>query len=148
MKAIDRRAAEEWAVAHGYTLNSRGLPGLRDSDQIERFTIPKDAGQRVALVKGHMRAFRDEEEVCIWIYDWSVWPSGQWEHVYDRFRLSYGISGTIADYPAHIIPKIEFEAAISTVVYSVLMLWDCHVLGLSGRPFAFYSHDEFGKKNS
>jgi hypothetical protein len=146
MRAIDRRSAEAWAQAHGYELDSRMLPALRDSDEIERFSIPQDAGKRVSIVRGHLRMFESEEEVCVWIYDWNVWPSGQWHHLFDRFRHSYGITHSLDERPCHLIPRKEFDATISTVVYSVLMLWDCHVLAPSGRPFAFYSHDEFGRK--
>lgn len=146
MKALERHAIEMWSESRGYGLNARALPALRDCDELERFTIPRDAGQRVALVRGHMRAFQDEDEVCVWLHDWSVWPSGQWEHLFRRFRASYGISESLEERPGHLIRKKEFDAAVSTVVYSVLMLWDCHVLGSSGRPFVFYSHDEFGRK--
>jgi hypothetical protein len=146
MKAIDRVSAKSWCEAHAFAVNARGLPAMDGAD--EGFSIPKDAGARVALVRGHMRAFREEEEVCIWLDDWNVWPSGQWEHLFLRFRLSYDISASLEERPCLLIQKNNFDAAISAVIYSVLMLWDCYVLGASGRQFAFYSHDEVGKKRA
>jgi hypothetical protein len=95
-----------------------------------------------------MDAVKEEAEICVWLYDWSVWPSGQWEHLFHRFRASYGITEDIMSRPAHHVRPEEFEAATSIAIYSILMLWDCHVLGASGRPFLFYSHDEYGKRRA
>src|SRR6185369_350895 len=146
MKAFDRASAKSWCEARAFAMDARGLPALDGA--VEEFSIPKDAGARVALVRGHMRAFREEEEVCVWLHDWSVWPSGQWEHLFQRFRISYGISESLEQRPCLLIRKKDFDAAISAVIYSVLMLWDCYVLASSGRQFAFYSHDEVGKKSA
>ncbi|MEM0966083.1 MAG: hypothetical protein AAGJ81_08055 [Verrucomicrobiota bacterium] len=146
MKAIDKTAAKEWCEAHDFEIDSGGLPSLIPTT--EKFSIPEDAGARVALVRGHMRAFCDEEETCVWLNDWSVWPSGQWEHLFQQFRLSYGISEKLAELPCQLIQKKEFDATVSTVIYAVLMLWDCYVLGASGQRFVFYSHDEVGLKSA
>jgi hypothetical protein len=146
MRALDRSGAEEWCRAHGYGLNSRSLPALRDSDDCITFPIPADASQRVGLARSDMEAFKEEEELCVWLHDWSVWPSGQWEHLFRRFRASYGIAEDLIARPAHLVSREEFDAAVSIAVYSTLMLWDCHVLGASGRSFLFYSHDEYGRK--
>jgi len=146
MEAIDRDSAKSWCDAHGYAIDKRGLPALEGAGA--DFSIPKDAGARVALVRGHMRAFEQEGEICIWLHDWNVWPSGQWEHLFQRFRLSYGISESLEARPCHLLRKKDFEAAVSIVTYSALMLWDCYVLGGSRRAFAFYSHDEVGKKSA
>lgn len=148
MTAIDLPTLKEWCQKRGYDLGGRGLPAFRDTDNCETFTIPPDAGQRVALVRTHLAQFSNEDETCLWLDDWSVWPSGQWHHAFERFRLSYGISEPLISRPGHLVLKGGFEAAISVAVYSVLMLWDCYVLGSSGRPFLFYSHDEYGKKGT
>ena len=146
MIAIDLHTVQTWSHDHGYALSGFGLPAFRDIEHCDTFDIPPDAGQRVALVREHLSVFREEVEICVWLHYWSVWPSGQWHHIFDRFRLSYGVAETLIAKPGHLIPKAEFEVAISIVVYSVLMLWDCHVLGVSGRPFLFYCHDEYGKR--
>jgi hypothetical protein len=95
-----------------------------------------------------MIEFRAETEICVWLYDWDVWPSGQWHHLFQRFRASYGLADDLLSRPAHVVRGEEIEAATSIAVYAALMLWDCHVLGASGRPFLFYSHDEFGKRRA
>ena len=146
MKALTRQESEAWAKAHGYDLDYASLPALRSADQLTSFVIPEDAGKRVALVRGDMRAFSSEREVCIWIHDWNVWPSGQWAHLFDQFRRAYGIFDTFEQRPCHVISNQDFDASISIAVYSVLMLWDCHILASSGLPYLYYSHDEFGRK--
>jgi len=144
MKAVDQFAVKTWCEAHGFALDERGRPIQCGSDY---FRIPNDAGARVALVKGDLRAFQNEDQICVFIDDWSVWPSGEWMHIFERFRLSYGITEPLIEKSGHIIQKEDFDAVTSLAIYSVLMLWDCYVLGSSGRTFLFYSHDEVGNKN-
>jgi hypothetical protein len=146
MKTLEHVAGRSWCESRGYAFDARGLPVLRHGDGLQQFVIPPDAGQRVAMAKQQMEIFRKEDDVCIWIYDWDVWPSGQWEHLFHRFRLSYGITEGLAERSWHLVPKSDFDAALSIAIYSVLMLWDCHVFGSSGTPFLFYSHDEIGRK--
>ena len=148
MKAIARETAQAWCIAHGFPIGDFELPTMRSADNLEEFEIPEDAGKRVALVRGHMQSFKDEEEICVWLCDWDVWKSGQRWHIFDRFRLSYGVNESISKKPGHILLKKDFETAISLVTFSVLMLADCHVLGSSGRSYIFYSHDEYGKKTA
>jgi len=144
MKALDKFAVKTWCETHGFALDECGRPKQFGRDS---FRIPKDAGERVALVQNDLCAFRNEDQICVIIDDWGVWPSGQWMHIFERFRLSYGISEPLIEKSAHIIQKKDFDALTSLTIYSVLMLWDCYVLGSSGRTFLFYSHDEIGNKN-
>ncbi|MBK8476328.1 MAG: hypothetical protein IPL39_08395 [Opitutaceae bacterium] len=145
MKAVDLSTAQAWCAEHGFAIGEFGLPALRGADGLKEFAIPEDAGKRVALVRGHMRRFEKEEEVCIWLDDWDVWQSGQRWHIFERFRLSYGVGESIMQRPCHLIQKEEFDTAISIAVFAVLMLADCHILGSSGGVYTFYSHDEWGK---
>lgn len=143
MKIIDKQTAAKWCEEHGISVNERGLPAVSKQKTNVDFSIPKDAGARTALVKEHMEKALTGSSCIVWLNDWSVWPSGQWQHLFDRFRLSYGCSDHLIDKPAHIIEKDEYDAAISIVIYSVLMLWDCYVITDKGL-WIFYSHDEVG----
>ena len=105
MTVLDKSSAQAWCLAHGFLLYDRNLPALRKTGDIDQFSIPQDAGARVALVRGHMQAFQDEDQVCVWVDDWDVWPSGQHWHIFERFRLSYGIAETIASKPCHLVPR-------------------------------------------
>jgi len=148
MKAIEAAKAKQWCQEHGFPLSENGLPAWRQEDGLEDFSIPPDAGARVALVREHMDALKKEEELCIWLDDWDVWQSGQRWHIFERLLISYGISDAIIERPAYIIQKKDFEAGLSVVTFAVLMLADCYVLGSSGRLYLFYSHDEIGHKRA
>ena len=96
------------------------------------FTIPQDAGQRTAMVKGQMERLKGKAWLLIWVDDWSVWPSGRWHHVFTRLRLSCGCVAPLIEKPAHLVEAAEHEAAVSVAVYSVLMLWGCYVISDGG----------------
>ena len=88
MKALSRPEGVLWCQANRVALNDRGLPELADADF--EFKIPPDAGKRIYLAKQAMEAFANEATVLVWIDDWSVWPSGQRMHIFDRLWISYG----------------------------------------------------------
>lgn len=144
MKAIDKETARRWCTNHGFVWGDGDFPVRRGTEEL---AIPKDAGARIALVREDLVSFANEDEVLILIDDWDVWPSGQWMHTFDRFRFSYGIPEPLIERPGNIISKEEFDAATSIATYAVLMLWDCYIFGSSGKPFVFYSHDEYRMKN-
>ena len=148
MKAIKKDEAKLWCENHRFQLSEHGLPAWHDSEDLEDFVIPPDAGARVALVREHMNALKEEEELCVWLDDWDVWQSGQRWHIFERFLASYGIGDAINEKPAYLVPTKDFDIALSVVTFAVLMLADCHVLGSSGRVYLFYSHDEIGHKRA
>lgn len=99
------------------------------------------------LVSEKMAAFREEPNFLVWLDDWSVWPSGERMHIFERFRLSYGESRRLIDAPGHIFGQAEIEDALSFVTLAVLFLWDCYVLTPQGNKLLFFSHDEYGLSN-
>ena len=111
--------------ARGLPLGESGLPAVRVIRDACDFTIPSDAGQRVALAKDQVGELAIDSSCLVWLDDWSVWPSGQWHHLFERFRMSYGYTEHLIDRPAHILDRAEVNVATSLVVYAVLMLWDC-----------------------
>ena len=108
------------------------------------FRIPADAGERTALAKDHMGRLAMDGSCLAWLDDWLVWPSGQWIHLFERFRLSYGCQYPLIERPAHVIDKADFDAVVSIAVYAILMLWDCYVITDRG-SWVHYSHDEGGR---
>ena len=96
MKVLSKEAAMLWCQAHGVALHWK----LPDRAQAEfRFKIPSDAQARVGLVDQAMKIFANEHQFLVWFDDWGVW-SGQRMHVFDRFRLSYGVAHRLIDSPA------------------------------------------------
>lgn len=144
MKIITRDEAAEWCRSHGMATNEFGVPAVRDVPEAEDFPIPADAGQRTALAREQIGKLSVDGSCLVWLDNWNVWPSGQWHHLFERFRLSYGCADSLTNRPAHLIDKSEMDAAVSMAVYAILMLWDCYVIGDTG-SWAFYSHDEWGR---
>ncbi len=141
MKPLTREQAQAWCEVYRIHLSSFGFPEV--SATCESFSIPEDAGQRVALAKNQINIFEGSSELLVWIDDWGVWPSGQWNHIFYQFRKSYGFDSLLIEHPAHHLNSSELEVATSLAVYSILMLWDCYVISPSG-SFLYYSHDEVG----
>ena len=147
MKIIDKQTAGDWCLRHGIRLNNDGLPNVKGTSYASEFSIPTDAGKRTSIVKEQMNNLFIDVSCLVWLDDWNVWPSGQWQHVFDRFRLSYGCNQSLIEKPAHEIEKSEYDIAISIAVYAVLMLWDCYVISDVGL-WIYYSHDEYGLVNT
>jgi hypothetical protein len=141
MTPLTGAAARRWCRSHGATFGDVGFPVA--AGPVTDFTIPADAGGRVAMVGRHLQAFRGRE-VLVWFDDWAVWPSGQRMHVFERFLASYGHCSPLIDLPAFLLTSDEHEDAVSFVTIGVLFLWDVHVVGASASPLLFYSHDEYG----
>jgi len=144
MKIITREEAGAWCRKHGLGLTDQGLPAIRGLPDATDFAIPTDAGQGTALAREQIRSLAIDCSCLVWLDDWSVWPSGQWQHLFDRIRLSYGCDDTLIKRPAHLIDKTDIDAAVSIGVYAILMLWNCYVITDKG-AWLFYSHDECGR---
>jgi hypothetical protein len=142
MMILSKEETTSWCGQHDILLSDYGLPAKSDCD--EKFKIPVDAGQRVYLVSQGMRAFANEPLFLVWFDDWSVWPSGQRMHVFDRFRMSYGETRRLIHSPGHVFVQTEIEDAISFVTIAVIFLWDCYVITPKRRKLLYFCHDEFG----
>jgi len=142
MRVLSRQEAVAWCQGHYVALNNLALPERSDADL--KFKIPGDAQKRVNLVNRAMEAFADEPSHLVWFTDWSVWPSGQRMHVFDRFRLSYGETRRLIDSPGHVFDQKEIEDATSFVAIAALFLWDCYVVSQRRTKLLFISHDEYG----
>ena len=141
MRVLSPQQAATWCHAHDVALSDRGLPDRSDADL--NFRIPCDAQKRVYLVSQAMGPFVDEP-FLVWFDDWSVWPSGQRMHVFDRLRMSYGETRRLIDSPGHLFDRTEIEDGISFVTVGALFLWDCYVVNPSRTKLLYLSHDEYG----
>lgn len=151
MRTCTYNECAEWCAAHRYpTRHIEGLLVGPDPDLTEpefpfvKFSIPEDAGRRVALVKNLIASIDPNAELFVQIGDWSVWQSGQHMPLFDRFRQVFGESRPLIEAPGHVLAPAEREDAISILVVSVLYLWNCHVLSAHGDQALFVSHDEYG----
>lgn len=151
MRICTYKQCAEWCAAHGYpTRHIEGFivspdPDLTEPDfRFAMFSIPEDAGRRVALAKGLISLLDENAEVLVQIGDWSVWPSGQHMPLFDRFRQAFGEGRPLIEAPGHLIQSTERDDAVSILVLSVLYLWNCHVLSAEGDQALFVSHNEYG----
>ena len=142
MKVLSKQASIAWCRDHSITLNDRTLPDLVGAEL--EFEIPNDTQKRVYLANRAMEEFKNEPVLLVWFHDWSVWPSGQRMHIFDRLRLSYGEDRPIIDAPAQLFEQMELEDATSFVTLAVVFLWDCYVVVPNQSKFLFFSHDEYG----
>jgi hypothetical protein len=142
MRVLSSQEAAAWCQAHQIALSQWGLP--ERSDAHLKFGIPEDAGKRVYLVNRAMDAFREESAFLVWFHDWSVWPSNQRMHVFERFRMSYGETRRLIDSPGHLFEGAEIEDATSFVTIAILFLWDCYVVSPGRSKLLYLSHDEYG----
>lgn len=142
MKVLSAEEATQWCQAQGVALSGRGLPERSDAEL--KFEIPRDAQKRVHLVGQAMNAFCDEDQFLIWFDDWSVWPTGQRMHIFDRIRMSYGETRPLIDSPAHLFDRTEIQDATSLMTIAVLFLWDSYVVTPALRRLLYFSHDEHG----
>jgi hypothetical protein len=142
MNVITKTEAANWCRARHVLLDKRERPEM--PDDAERFDIPEDAGRRVALVASHFNERAFGPTTLVWFADWSVWPSGERPHIFDRFRASYGERRSLIDAPAHLLAVEEREELLSLVTLGVLFLWDVYVVADDASLALHYSHDEWG----
>ena len=131
VKFLSKAEAKSWLAG-----KPKDPRGRRNNE----FAIPVDAGRRVFLVGDLLSRFVGKEIVVVFS-DWSVWPSGQRMHIFDRLRLSYGESGPLTETPIHVFETDQFEDAVSFVTLGVLFLFNVEVFA---EDSVFFSHDEYG----
>lgn len=145
MRALTPSEAQEWCTAHGMPPDGGRIPSPDfTKSQVVDFRIPGDAGQRIALLHRLFMYVPEDRELLVWFDDWSVWPSGERPHMFERFRDSYGEHRWLSEAPAYVFAPAEREDAISFVAFAILFLWDCHVLTAVPDTLLFLSHDEVG----
>jgi hypothetical protein len=151
MRICTYKECADWCAAHNYpTRHIEGYvvgpdPDLTKPDfRFAMFSIPEDAGRRVALAKNLIALLDESAELLVQIGDWAVWPSGQHMPLFDRFREAFGERRRLIEAPGHVIPPSERDDAVSILVLSVLYLWNCHALSSTGDQAMFVSHDEYG----
>jgi hypothetical protein len=142
MDILTKSEAEIWCRAHRIKLDDRDRP--HRPERAECFDIPQDAGQRVALVASHFgdRSFGTTN--LVWFTEWGIWPSSERQHIFCRFRASYGEMRPLIDAPGHLLTANERDELLSLVTLGVLFLWDIYVVADDASVTLHYSHDEWG----
>src|SRR4051794_16399772 len=111
MQPLTTADARRWCQGQALAPDGRGFPEPRSVKT--DFAIPPDAGARIALVAAHLAAFEGAAEMLVWFDDWSVWPSGQRMHIFERVLASYGHHTPLIEVPAFVFSAAEHEDAAS-----------------------------------
>ena len=147
MQFLTEEQCRSWASDRKYPLGQRPYSVLAAGPPFacENFTIPSDAGARVALVRAIWSDVGSgQPEALLWVTDWSVWPSSEHMPLATAVRRGLG-----EDRPLHVAPGClvrlgEDDQALAVLVTAVLFLWDCWVFSADGKLATFFSHDEYG----
>jgi len=136
-----------WASDRKYPLGERPYSVLADGPPFscEHFTIPTDAGARVALARAVWADVGSRQpEALLWVTAWSVWPSSEHMPLADAVRRGLGEERPLNVAPGCLVRLGEDDQALAVLVTAVLFLWDCWILSPDGNLAAFFSHDEWG----
>jgi hypothetical protein len=109
------------------------------------FTIPNDAGERVALCRLLWDLADDDAvtERLLWLVGWSVWPTGEHMPLFKTLRRALGEERELIEIPGHLIDPSEAEHGLSLLIVTCLFLWDGWLYSRSGVVIEL-SNDEVG----
>lgn len=147
MQFLTEDQCRSWASARKYPLGERPYSVLADAPPFscEHFTIPTDAGARVALARAIWADVGSRQpEALLWVTAWSVWPSSEHMPLAEAVRRGLGEERPLDVAPGCLVRLGEDDQALAVLVTAVLFLWDCWVLSPDGNLAAFFSHDEWG----
>lgn len=136
----------DWCKRHGYQPPpTRGGHRPPESYARHEFTIPADAGHRVALCR-LLWQFHDAAPATdrlLWITEWGVWPTGEHMPLFTRWRAGFGENRMLIDAGGHLIEQGDDDDGLSVLIMAGLFLWDCWMYTEQGVIVAL-SHDEYG----
>jgi len=144
MKFLTKSECEQWCAERGLLtpapLYKRPAP---DGYVTQDFSIPEDAGARVALCRSLWPGEWTQGQRLLWVKEWSIWPSGEHMPIYTKWRSALGDNRVMIEAPGHVVEPDEDDDGLSVLVMSALFLWDCWVY-TENAAVVMISHDEFG----
>jgi hypothetical protein len=132
LQFLTEEQSRAWASARKYPLGERPHSVMADSPPFscQNFTIPSDAGARIALVRAVWSgAGSGQPEALLWVTDWSVWPSSEHMPLAEAVRRGLGEKRPVHVAPGCLVRPGEDDEALAVLVTAVLFLW---VLGPMG----------------
>lgn len=108
-----------------------------------KFSMPKDSGRKVALMRLIFGQFSQECGVFVWLKNLDVWGSSGHKPLLVRLREALGCRQRLEESPGHLFLATEVDDAISFLVLSAEFFWDCLVVCPDLGVTVFLSHDEF-----
>ena len=123
LQFLTQEQSRAWASDRKYPLGARPYSVLADGPPFARqtFTIPSDAGARVALVRAIWSDVGSgQPEALLWVTDWSVWPSSEHMPLADAVRRGLGEGRPLSDAPGCLVRLGEDDQALAVLVTAVL----------------------------
>jgi len=144
MKFLTRSECERWCVERGLQPPGelRRSPGSSEYLSYD-FSIPEDAGARVALCRALWPGEWTQGQRLLWVDEWSVWPSGEHMPLFTKWRAAFGENRALIDARGHVVEPNEDDDGLSVLVMAALFLWDCWIY-TENRTVVMISHDECG----
>lgn len=105
------------------------------------FIVPGDAGRKVALARLLVSAL-GASEVVVAYECWEVWPSSEMMGMFLRIRGSEGVSASLAEADAELVPPSESEYLECVVACALFFSWDFALISPSTQLLVFASNDE------
>ena len=147
MRFLTADECAEWCERNGYpppsVFRGRDEHHWREGYRRHDFSIPSDAGQRIALCRLLWDLADDEAgtERLLWMLGWSVWE----EHMplFKTLRRALGEPRELIEIPGHLIEPSEAADGLSLLIVASLFLWDAWLYSRSGVVIEL-SNDEVG----
>ena len=108
-----------------------------------RCAFPKKFSQFLWFSRSIEQALQPRRSCLVWITESGVWESSENEHLYYRFRQSYGDQRLLHEAPGHLCLRYEGAEVITLVYLGILFGWDVHLIPSAGYARAFVCHDEW-----
>ena len=145
MKFFTPDQCAEWLNHRGVAADDAGPQFSDAAVSTPKFTIPVDAGHRVALARVLWECIaQNSAETLLWTTYWHAWPSGQHLPIATALRKSFGELRTMGDAPGCVTRSGESDDALSLLITAILFLWDSWAINADGSKCLFLSHDEYG----
>ncbi len=142
MKSLTAKQAAEWCRNLGVPSDQRSGPS--SEILVDRFELPADSGDRIAIAMERLAEFRSASRILIWITEWGVWPSIDRSEDFRAIRADIGETRWLHEIPAHLASNADFEYVRRMTECAVSSLWDLYLIGPKGSKILHFSHDEWG----
>jgi hypothetical protein len=143
MKILNSHACREWCYRHGFSVDALGKTEP-EHDWIvkERFSIPPDAGKKIAFGQSLPSLVALSADSLLWITQTGVFPSCEYVPLFDGYRRGLGIKEGVRESPGHCMDGTDNASFVSILILALLFFWDFSIFDCDRAMVLSFSHDE------
>jgi hypothetical protein len=146
MRFYTPKECEEWCQALQVPLDGQNQPADALSSQHRlRCAFPASFSQLLWFSRCIEAALQPRQNCLVWVTGYGIFPSCENQHLYYRFRQSYGELKLLQDAPGHLCLDYERPEVVTLLHLGMLFGWDLHLIPTAGYGGAFVSHDEWAE---